>query len=143
MPFLKFVEVGRVAYLAGGPSEGKLAVIVDIINGTSALIDGPCSGVPRQEYKFSNMHLTKFTVKIHNGQHSKFVKKAWNDANISEKWEASNWAKNIEARAKRASLTDYDRFKLGKAKQARNRIITQAFLRLRAKAKKAKAGESK
>ena len=32
--FNRFVEVGRVAYVAFGPDEGKLCAIVDIIDGT-------------------------------------------------------------------------------------------------------------
>merc|ERR1739842_47292 len=55
--------IGRVAFLTEGAHSQKLAVIVDIIDGTRALIDGPCSGVPRQEYKFSHLHLTKYSVK--------------------------------------------------------------------------------
>merc|ERR1712212_229320 len=136
MPFKNFVEVGRVAFLTEGAHTQKLAVIVDIIDGTRALIDGPCSGVPRQEYKFANLHLTKYTVKIQHGQHSKSIRKAWEVAEIDSKWNNSSWAKNLEKRAQRASITDYDRFKLGKAKQARNKLATRAFFQLKKKAKK-------
>merc|ERR1712055_347325 len=139
MPFKNFVEVGRVAFLTEGAHTQKLAVIVDIIDGTRALIDGPCSGVPRQEYKFANLHLTKFTVKIQHGQHSKSVRNAWIEADIDTKWNNSAWAQNLEKRAKRASITDYDRFKLGKAKQARNKLVNRAFFQAKKKAKKASA----
>merc|ERR1711970_148850 len=138
-PFKKFVEVGRVAFLTLGPHSQKLAVIVDVIDGRRALIDGPCSGVPRQEYKFANMHLTNFTVKINHSDHSAHVRKAWEAADISTKWDNSKWAQNLRKRAQRASITDYDRFKLGKAKQARNKIINRAFFQLKKKVSKASA----
>merc|ERR1712002_431617 len=139
MPFKNFVEIGRVAFLTEGPHAQKLAVIVDVIDGTRALIDGPCSGVPRQEYKFANLHLTKYVVKIQHSQKSKHVRKAWEEADIDSKWSNSAWATNLEKRAQRASITDYDRFKLGKAKQARNRLVNKAFFQLKKKSKKASA----
>ena len=49
MPFKKFVEVGRVAMLGGeGKDQGKIAVIVNVIDQNRVLIDGPTSGVLRQ-----------------------------------------------------------------------------------------------
>merc|ERR1712215_521624 len=142
MPFKYFVEVGRVVFLDKGPHAEKLAVIVDVIDGTRALIDGPCSDVPRQEYRFGHLQLTKWVVKIQRGESEKCVREAWEEADIDSKWSNSTWAKNLEKRAKRKSLTDYDRFKLGRAKQARNRIVNRAFKKLKKeekyKAKKAK-----
>lgn len=58
--FTRFVEVGRVAYINYGPDFGKLCTIVDIIDGKrvfvhqvcsndQVLIDGPTTGVKRQQ----------------------------------------------------------------------------------------------
>merc|ERR1712007_425470 len=69
-------------------------------------------------------------------------KKAWEKEQINEKWAETTWAKKIEQRKKRAGLTDFDRFKLMKAKQARNKLITIQFGRLR-KAAKSKAPKAK
>ena len=57
---------------------------------------------------------------------SRVVSKAWKSEDISGKWAASSWAKRMEATKKRSSLNDFDRFKLMKAKSARNKILTKA-----------------
>merc|ERR1719239_1830018 len=56
--------------------------------------------------------------------------KAWEAAEVDKKWSETTWAKKLASREKRAGLTDFDRFKLMKAKQARNRIINVEFGKL-------------
>ena len=46
---------------------------------------------------------------------------------VNEKWEQSTWSKRMAVKAKRAGLTDLDRFKLRKAKSARNKILAKAL----------------
>merc|ERR1712121_573723 len=135
MPYQRFVEIGRVAYVAHGDDKGKLVVIVDVIDQNRALVDGPCSGVSRKDMNFKALHLTKHTIKIGPSARSGTVKKAWEKADMTKQWEASTWAKKLASREKRATLTDFDRFKLMKAKQARNRIINIEFGKLRNAAK--------
>ncbi|XP_046390723.1 60S ribosomal protein L14 [Ischnura elegans] len=133
MPFKKFVETGRVAYIAYGPLSGKLCAIVDVIDQTRALVDGPCTGVPRTSVRFNELHLTKFRIKFPFCAATRVVRKAWTDAKIDEKWAESSWARKIEARKKRLSMTDFDRFKLGKARQVRNKIRTNAYFTIKKK----------
>ncbi|CAJ0592521.1 unnamed protein product [Cylicocyclus nassatus] len=45
------------------------------------------------------------------------------------------WAKKIAQKAIRAKLTDYDRFKLMKAKKMRNRLVRIEFAKLKKAAK--------
>merc|ERR1712226_1102038 len=88
MVYQKFVEVGRVAVIAG---EGKIAAIVDVIDQNRALIEGP--GIPRTQIRLKELHLTK--LKIENLNHSaksKIVLKAWEDAEATKKFEQSGWA---------------------------------------------------
>merc|ERR1712178_331112 len=108
------------------------------IDQNRALVDGPCSGVLRKDINFRALHLTPFTVKIGQSSRSGTVRKAWEKAEITKKWQETTWAKKIAARERRANLSDFDRFKLMKAKQARNRIINVEFGKLRNAAKKAK-----
>lgn len=42
---------------------------------------------------------------------------------VQERWEQTTWAKKLAARAKRASLTDFDRFKLMVARKEKSAII--------------------
>merc|ERR1739847_203160 len=83
------------------------------------------------------LHLTEHVIKIGASSRSGGVKKAWEAAEISKRWEASTWAKKIAAREKRALVTDFERFKLMKAKQARNRLIATEMGKMRSALKKA------
>ncbi|XP_014770560.1 60S ribosomal protein L14 isoform X2 [Octopus bimaculoides] len=131
----KFVEVGRVAYIVKGVDSGKLCVIIDVIDQNRALIDGPCSGVLRKAINFNSVHLTRFVIKIRHSARTIEVKRAWDAADITGKWSLTKWAQKIMAREKRAKMTDFDRFKLMRAKQARNRIVSQEFKKLKKKQK--------
>merc|ERR1711946_25818 len=149
-----------VVYIAKGEDAGKIAAIVDIIDQNRAVLDGPCSGVLRQARRFTELHLTNFVVKIQRGTTTKAVRLAWVDAKVEDKWAATSWARRIEKREKRANLTDLERFKVAKAKSARNKMVSTAFFsmlkkgrnsyentkkrvtKLRAKAKTAKASKA-
>ncbi|XP_049813293.1 60S ribosomal protein L14 [Schistocerca nitens] len=137
MPFKRFVETGRVAYISDGPHKGKLCSIVDVIDQNKALIDGPVTGVPRGEIRLTQLHLTKFRVKFPFTARSRVVRKAWLDGKVDEKWKESLWAKKLEAKQKRVTMTDFDRFKLRKAKQLRNKVRSLAYYKLKKKATRA------
>lgn len=53
----------------------------------------------------------------------KTLTKAFNDADVIGKWEKTSWGKKRAARAQRANLTDFDRFKVMVAKKKRNVVI--------------------
>ena len=53
-------------------------------------------------------------------------RKAWEADKISEKWAESAWAKRMVMKQRRQGLNDFDRFKLYKAKSARNKILAKA-----------------
>ncbi|KAF7637429.1 Ribosomal_L14e domain-containing protein [Meloidogyne graminicola] len=95
MIYQKFVEIGRVVYITKGKDKGKLAVIVNVIDGNKALLDGPSSGVRRCVCNFKDMHLTKFRINIRVGQRTKNVQKAYDEAEINKKWAETELAKRI------------------------------------------------
>lgn len=130
------MQSGRVAYVSDGLYQGKLITIVDIIDQNRVLVDGPSSGVPRCEMRLNELHLTKFRLRFPFSGSTRVVRKAWNAANINELWKQTMWARKVEAKKKRAQLSDFDRFKLRKARQIRNKLRTDAFNRLRRKPKK-------
>merc|ERR1712071_495078 len=109
----KLVQVGRVAYVAYGPDKGKLITIVDLIDTNRALVDGPTTGVRRQSMNIKSLYLTKFRVRIPHSARERTFNKA-----IKEK------------------MTDFDRFKLMRAKQARNNMIKLEIGKLRIKLSK-------
>ncbi|CAB0038537.1 unnamed protein product [Trichogramma brassicae] len=131
MPFERFVQSGRVAYVSNGPNKGKLVVIVDVIDQNRVLVDGPAAKIPRGQMCLSDLHLTKFRLKIPFTGPTRVVRKAWKMEKIEKKWQATVWAKKVAAKEKRAVLSDYDRFKLRKAKRMRNALRTEAFYGLK------------
>uniref|UniRef100_A0A3B4AYW9 Large ribosomal subunit protein eL14 n=1 Tax=Periophthalmus magnuspinnatus TaxID=409849 RepID=A0A3B4AYW9_9GOBI len=134
--FTRFVEIGRVAYVSFGPHAGKLVAIVDVIDQNRALVDGPCTGVKRQAMPFKCMQLTNYVIKVPHAR-QKFVRRAWEKAQINEKWSETSWAKKIEAKQKqRAKMTDFDRYKVMKAKRMRNKIIKHEVKKLQKEAAK-------
>ena len=135
MIYNKFVEIGRVVYVAKGKDEGKLAVIVNIVDGNRVLLDGPSSGVIRGVRNFKDLQLTKFKIPLRVGQRSKSVKKSYDEAGVNAKWTESLWAKKIAKKSLRSNLTDFERFKVFRAKQLRNRLIRTEVGKLRKAAK--------
>ncbi|XP_031616552.1 60S ribosomal protein L14 [Contarinia nasturtii] len=135
MPFERYVETGRVAKATSGPLRGKLLTIVDIIDQTRVLVDGPETGVTRQAYRLNNLQLTKFAVKFPYHAPTRVVRKAWKNADIKAKWEASSWAQKAKDVKKRTSLNDFERFKLRYAKKARNKLLTAAYNTLKKRTK--------
>ena len=83
MPFKKFVEIGRVAVLGQGPDAGKIAAIVNVIDQNRVLIDGPTSGVRRQEYPIRQLQLTPLRVKFAFNARSKVVRKELESNKVS------------------------------------------------------------
>ena len=82
-----------------------------------ALIDGPCTNVCRKALNFKHLSLTDFKITVGPSAKSGPVKKAFEKGEILEKWEKTAWAKKLATKKKRATLTDFDRFKLKLAKQ--------------------------
>jgi large subunit ribosomal protein L14e len=80
------------------------------------LVDGP--NFTRQLLNIKSLHLTKFLLKIQHSARKASVLKAWNKFEVDKKWGASKWAQRLAAQQTRANLTDFERFKLMRAKQA-------------------------
>ncbi|KAH8057501.1 hypothetical protein JL722_6578 [Aureococcus anophagefferens] len=91
------------AELINWPDEGKLATIIDIVDGNKCLVDGPATktGVARQVILQARA-LTDIVVKIPK-KRQKTLNKAWDGADVLAKWDASSWAKKLAAKKKRAS----------------------------------------
>jgi len=132
MVFTRFVEVGRVVLINYGPESGKLATIIDIVDQNKCLIDGPAeiTGVSRQVISYTRIALTDLTVKIQANARQTTLKKAWEEADTLNKWEASSWAKKLSAKNKRASLSDFARFKVMVARKQKSEIIAKKMAEL-------------
>lgn len=124
--FSRFVEVGRVALINYGPNVGKLCTIINIVDNNRLLIDGPQSvtGVCRQIILAKRLSLTDITVEgINYGCKAQRLEKAWKEQEIMNEWLSTEWAQKIERKQTRASLSDFDRFKVMVAKKQRSKLI--------------------
>jgi large subunit ribosomal protein L14e len=120
------MEVGRVVLINYGPDAGKLATVIDIVDQNKCFIDGPEEmGVKRQVISYKRIALTDLTVKIQRNARQKTLSKAWKEADLLAKWQASAWAKKLESRKRRANLNDFDRFKVMVAKKQKMEIINK------------------
>jgi len=69
---------------------------------------------------FKRLSITDFKVDIGVGARHGTVAKAFDAADIANKWSATNWAKRQAAKAKRDTLNDFDRFKIMKLRKRRS-----------------------
>merc|ERR1712170_20666 len=131
MVFKRYVEVGRVVLVNYGPDAGKLATIVDIVDQNKCLIEGPANltGVERQVISYGRIALTDLKVKIGRNARQKTLNAAWAAADIQAKWDGSS-AKKLASKSKRASLSDFDRFKLMVARKHKSSIIAKKMAEL-------------
>lgn len=56
--------------------------------------------------------------------------KAWTAAEMTKAWEASAWKAKLDKRQLKADMTDFDRFKLMKAKQQVRHFYSRVHLSL-------------
>ncbi|KAJ1456147.1 ribosomal protein L14-domain-containing protein [Pelagophyceae sp. CCMP2097] len=136
MVFTRFVEVGRVCLVNYGPEAGKLCTIIDIVDSNKALVDGPCplTGVARQVIPFKRLALTDLKVDVGKNARQKSLVKAWDASKTLDAWAATTWAKKLSAKAKRASLTDFQRFQLMVARKQRAALVNAKLAELKASA---------
>ena len=56
------VSLGRVVYINFGQDAGKLAVVIDIIDGKRVVVDGPTTGVQKHVLSNRRFALTRFRI---------------------------------------------------------------------------------
>ena len=123
--FSRFVEVGRIVLVNYGPDAGKLATIIDIVDGNKCMIDGPVpkTGVARQVIPFKRLALTDIVIKVPKSARQKTLVKAWDAEKVEETWAATSWAKKLARKKVRASLTDFQRFQLMVARKQKAALV--------------------
>merc|ERR1712166_511064 len=102
---------------------GKLATIIDVVDGNRVLVDGPTTGVARGLVSLKRLSLTDIRIKVGRGAKSNFVKKAVEKNDVAGKWEATSWAKKRAAKKKRANLSDFERFKVMVARKEKAKLL--------------------
>uniref|UniRef100_A0A7N1A7H0 Large ribosomal subunit protein eL14 domain-containing protein n=1 Tax=Kalanchoe fedtschenkoi TaxID=63787 RepID=A0A7N1A7H0_KALFE len=129
MPFKRYVEIGRVALVNYGKDYGKLVVIVDVLDQNRALVDAP--DMVRCQMNFKRLSLTDITIDINRVPKKKVLIQAMEAADVKNKWENSSWGRKLIVRKRRASLTDFDRFKLMLVKIKKAAVVRQELAKLK------------
>ncbi|CAL9132912.1 unnamed protein product [Musa acuminata var. zebrina] len=129
MPFKRYVEIGRVALVNYGKEYGRLVVIVDVIDQNRALVDAP--DMVRGQMNFKRLSLTDIKIDIPRVPKKKTLIDAMEAADVKNKWEKSSWGRKLIVQKRRASLNDFDRFKVMLAKIKRGGAIRQELAKLK------------
>ena len=109
--FKRFVEAGRLALVTYGPETGKLVTIVDILDQNRVVVDGPTTGVKRQQIPVRWISLTDVKSKVPRGARTGIVKKLIEKSHAVQKFSKTAWAHKLAVRTARKNLNDFDRFK--------------------------------
>merc|ERR1712149_60161 len=133
MVYKRFIEAGRVVYVANGKYAGKLVVVADVVDHGRALCENPVHGVPRQVFRFQDLNITDIAVNIPHGARGGAIKKQYDAVDVDAQWAKTAWAKKIKAREDKRSLSDFGRFKAKVAKQQRSRKIKALVTQLKKK----------
>jgi len=107
------LELGRVVYINYGPLAGKPAVVVDIVNGTKVVIDGPSLGIERQVISTRRLELTKFRLgNFNKTDKSSELRKKIEAFGLLDRFNSCGVGKRIVKQQRKAALTDFERFKV-------------------------------
>ncbi|TYH50483.1 hypothetical protein ES332_D10G209500v1, partial [Gossypium tomentosum] len=93
-----------------------------------ALVDAP--DMVRGQMNFKRLTLTDITIDIPRVPKNKWVDRNYGE-DVKNKWESSSWGRKLIVQKRRASLNDFDRFKLMLAKIKRSGVIKQELAKLK------------
>merc|ERR1712194_868693 len=129
--YTRFVEPGRLALITHGPCAGKMCTVVDIVDQKKVVVDGPkdITGVERHMMPVRRLSLTDFKCKLNRGGREKSLRKALQEGEIMKKWGETAWSRKLTAKAHKANMTDFDRFKLAAARTRRSKAVKKASLK--------------
>ncbi|KAL9248832.1 Large ribosomal subunit protein eL14y-like protein [Drosera capensis] len=88
----------------------------------------------RSQINFKRLSLTDITVNIKRSPKKKTLIKAMEEADVKNKWENSSWGRKLIVQKKRASLNDFDRFKIMLAKIKRADLVRRELAKLKKEA---------
>lgn len=104
------MQIGRVVFINYGPEQGRLAVIVDVLDNKRGIVVGPSTGVAKQQIPFTRLLLTEFVLNVHRNEKTKKVQEEFDKEEILKKWNESTHGQRTAKKLRRATLTDFERF---------------------------------
>ncbi|KAJ9456135.1 60S ribosomal protein L14-A [Diplonema papillatum] len=122
----RFIEIGRLVLLTKGKYEGKVATIVDVVDQNRVLLDSPASsencrwtGVPRHVVTMKDIEPTPIKTEIQRGLRLTGLKKEVEKQKTLARWGELAWAKKLVIREARTNISDFDRFRVDRARRVR------------------------
>eukprot|EP01113_Clastostelium_recurvatum_P025517 TRINITY_DN306_c0_g1_i2.p1 TRINITY_DN306_c0_g1~~TRINITY_DN306_c0_g1_i2.p1 ORF type:complete len:158 (-),score=41.55 TRINITY_DN306_c0_g1_i2:46-519(-) len=112
-----FVQIGRVIFINYGPYTGKTAVVLDIVDQARVFVEGPTTGVPRQALPLKWLTVTDIKLEIPRVARRKTLLAAITKGDLENKWKKNPIAKSLAHKETVANQTDFDRFKIVKARK--------------------------
>lgn len=118
-----------------GKDYGKLVVIVNVINGSYALVTGPTStffstssqpeklSFKRRKVNFKRLTITDIKIKIAVDQKDRIVIERWTEEDVVKQWKEAGLFKKIDLKEKRSNMNDFQRFKVKFAQKERAKLI--------------------
>merc|ERR1719263_73806 len=73
------------------------------------------------------LSLTDFRMALRRGAREKTLKKELAKAEILKKWSETAWAKKLASKARRETMTDFERFKLMVARKRRSAAVKKVL----------------
>jgi large subunit ribosomal protein L14e len=124
--FSRRVEIGRVVYI---PTTKSLGVIVNVVDHSRYLIDGP--KIERQVITSKNCLLTDIKMDVPMNAGVNVVVAKWTKQGVDASWAKTAWAGKLKKRETRANTTDFDRFKRMVLRKQARRVVGKQFAKLR------------
>eukprot|EP00659_Diplonema_papillatum_P017688 gene17688-27225_t len=122
----RFIEIGRLCLITKGKYEGKVATIVDVVDQNRVLLDSPAlenekrwTGVPRHVVTMKDIEPTPIKTSIQRGLKLTGLKKALEEQKTVARWGELAWAKKLVVRDARTNISDFDRFRVDRARRVR------------------------
>jgi large subunit ribosomal protein L14e len=127
------MQVGRVCLVNFGKDTGKLVTVVDIIDQSRALVDGPTTGFARQSIPFKRLSLTPLLIpQVGRGCRTGTLTKKLKQFNVEGQFATTGWGKKAARDAIRADLTDFQRFQVQVLKKKKAIVINKKLGALKA-----------
>ena len=105
---MKVLGIGKVVSIVYGSSEGKIGVIIDILDDKRCLIDGPCG---RQMINLKRIELTNLKLQIKKKISSNEIHQKFLQNNILKTWYNSTKGKKILKNKLKLKFSDFENFK--------------------------------
>ena len=118
------VNIGRVVYINFGPLSGKLAVIVDLVNASKIIVDGPSLGIVRTVISNKRISVTPFSIpQVTSKTTSQELDQLIKSFGVQERFAKTAIGQKIRKQNRRATLTDFERFKVYVYKKQLGRAV--------------------